>query len=166
MSTYDRRGFAAAYADAQNTHVPGADGEREGYPEALHEYRIALLSGLERLFGLRLDYESVPEGMRPVLDVLDSTVRSYLAISGPMDNYLEAGLTFIRLQQAGVLEQFVAQLHRIDECNTESRTAHLDSLETLIGVLLGDNANRVVSEDELRAIGVETVPPNPDDYEW
>ena len=166
MSTYDRRGFASAYADVQNDRIPGVDGERVGYAPALGEYRTALLKGLERLFGLRLESETVPRAMLPVFTAFRSTVRSYGAITGPMDGYLEAGLIHIRLREAGVHESFLAGVRRIDECNTASADAHLDILEALLGVLLGDSADRVVSAEELHAIGVGTTPPSPYDYEW
>lgn len=166
MTTYDRRGFALAYAEAQATRITGTDAERVGYAAALHDYRTGLLAGLEQLFGLRLTFESVPDGMSPVFMAFQSTVRSYLAITGPMDGYLEAGLIHGRLEQAGVHERFLSDLRRIGKSNIESRTAHLDILDTLLNVLLGAKGERVVFDEELHAIGVGTIPPNPDDYEW
>jgi hypothetical protein len=130
VNTYDRRGFALAYADAQNVGNVGA------------------------------------RRTSPLSMVFASTMRSYAAITGPMAGSLEAVLVHVRMEQAGIHESFLTDMGRIDRCNNESLTAHLDILNTLIGVLLGDNADRVVPEEELRAIGVQTTPPSPYDYEW
>ncbi len=165
MKTYDRREFALAYLRA-NTQLRGFDIELVGYPEALHEYSTALLDGLERLFGITLRQDAMPAGMGPVFMIFESVARSYLAITGPMDDYLEASLIHTRLQQAGIHDAFVAGIGRITELNRKSRAVHLDTLTTLLGALLGDNADRVVGEDELHALGVSTVPPNRSDYDY
>lgn len=168
MSTqaFGRRELALAYANAQNTRVSGVDAERAGYDSALREYRNSLLAGLERLFGLRLDFAAMSGGMSPVFMAFRSTVHSYLAITGPMDGHLEAGLLHNRLEEAGVHESFLSGIGRIAEINAESRAAHLDLLDVMLGVLLGAGAERVVSVEELHAIGVGTTPPDPSDYDW
>ncbi|WP_067685941.1 hypothetical protein [Nocardia jejuensis] len=164
MKTYDRRGFALAYIDANNPSDIGFDAERVGYPEALHGHRTALLAGIERLFGITLEMAAVPAGMRPVLLVFRSVARSYASIAGPMDGYLEAGLIHDRLEQVGIHDAFLSGIGWIAELNEESRVTHLDILTTLLGVLLGDNADKVISAEELQALGVNTVPPNPTDF--
>ncbi|MFI6867617.1 hypothetical protein [Nocardia sp. NPDC050406] len=166
MTTYDRRAFALAYIEASSIADIGIDGERTGYPEALREHRTAVLTGLERLFGLTLRQEAMPTNLSPVFMVFRSVARSYLSITGPMDGYLEAGLIHKRLEEAGVHDDFLRGIGRIADLNAESRAAHLHLLTTLLGVLLGDHADRVVEAEELRAIGVNTVPPNPSDYEF
>lgn len=166
MTTYDRRGFALAYAGAQHIENLGTDGERMGYIDALQVYRTALLKGLEQLFGLTLGLNSVPDGMSALFMVFSSTVRSYAAITRPLAGLMEGGLIHVQLEKAGIDESIAADMDRIARCNDESRAAHLDLLDTLMGAFLGDNADRVVTEEELRAIGVETTPPNPNNYEW
>jgi hypothetical protein len=166
VSVYDRRAFALAFAEAQRTRVGGVDAERAGYVSALLTYRAALLAGLERLFGLRLDFDAVPDGMKALLMLFRSTAKSYLAIASPGDGYLEAGLIHARLARAGVRDRVLRGLQRIDASNAESRAAHLDILEALLGVMLGANADRVVREEELRAIGVNPTPPDPGDYDF
>jgi hypothetical protein len=162
VSSFDRYRFALAYADTLDTT---AGHESSAYAAALREHRAALLAGLERLFGLRLAFDTVPDRLKPILMVLRSTARSYLAIQGPLSSYLEAGLIFTRLREVGAQDSVERDLDRIEECNTDSRAAHTELMATLLGVLLGDNADRVVSEDELHAIGVHTDQPDPNDYD-
>ena len=166
MNTYDRRAFARAYADAQRTRVDGIDGERVGYAGALKEHRAALLAGLERLFDLRLDMDSLPSGTKALFMLFRGTVRSYVDIKGPGDGFLEAGLLHKAMENAGIDEAVGRDLDSIRALNEQSRTTHLDILTTLLGAMLGDNADRVVSEADLRAIGVNPIPPNPNDYDW
>lgn len=166
MRTYDRRAFALAHAEAKITYVGGADGERVGYGPALTEYRTALLAGLERLFGLRVDIDSVPGLTKALVMLFNSTVHSYLAITSPGGGSLESGLLHTVMDRAGVSDQVSRDLAVIHESNTRSREAHLNILTTLLGAMLGDNADRVVHDDELRAIGVNTTAPDPHDYDF
>lgn len=166
MRTFERRAFALAHAEAKITFISGLDSERDGYAPALIEYRTALLAGLERLFELRVGTDSGTMTHRVLSKVFQDTLATYLAIAGPLDGYLEAGLLFKTMAEAGVLDEVERGLTAIRESNARSREAHLDILTALLGAMLGDNADRVVHEDELRAVGVEPTPPNPDDYRF
>ncbi|HET9143479.1 hypothetical protein, partial [Actinophytocola sp.] len=81
-------------------------------------------------------------------------------------NYLEFGLIDIRLGQAGIREPVYSRLESIRASNAESRTAHLEILDRLLEAMLGESADRVIQEEELRAIGVEPTPPDPGDYDF
>lgn len=167
MITYDRRAFALAYVQAESTaDVSGFDAERVGYLDALKAHRVAFLTGLERLFGLRVDFESVPSAVKPLAMFLRSTLRSCVALRTPTDGYLEGGLIIRAMKHAGVEDQITSDLTVIRESNERSRAAHLDILTTLLAAMLGDAADRVVTEDEVRAIGVDPTPPDPNDYDF
>lgn len=163
MRTYDREAFALAYVDALSRAVPGMDAEREGYAPVLFAYREALLDGLQRLFDLDLGGElSGPAG--PLLMLFRRTAQSYASITGPGDGYLEAGLLINTLAEFGIAGEVLGDLERIQATNADSRTVHMSVLTTLLGALLGERADRVVTEAELRAIGVDPIPPDPNDY--
>ncbi|GAA2968869.1 hypothetical protein [Actinokineospora diospyrosa] len=162
MDTYDRKAFVLAYANANDPDI--TDPKPGGYFDAVRTHRAELLAGLERLFELELTAEAAPDP--PLFLLFRATARSYLAITGPMSGFLEAGLIHKRLEQVGAHEVVLRDMGRITEINAESKAAHLDILDTLVAHLLGDRADRVFTVDDLAAIGVSTTPPSHDDYDW
>ncbi|HEX4222659.1 MAG TPA: hypothetical protein VHZ97_09880 [Pseudonocardiaceae bacterium] len=162
MRHYDREAFALAYVDALSSEVPGMDGERAGYAPALFAYREALLGGLQRLFGIDFDDISGPTG--PLLMLFRATARSYLAITTPGDDFLEGGLLVDRLAEFGIAGDVLGDLESLQAGNAESRAIHLRVLTTLLGAVLGADADRVVTEKQLRDIDVDPTPPDPNDY--
>lgn len=164
MITYDRRAFAQAFLDA---HPDARHGlyYNEAYNTALREHRQRVLDGLQRLFGLTLSIGGATRH-RGLLALFRSTARSYLAITGPGDGFMEAGLIFRQLAEAGVEESVHEGLARITALNTQSRDAHLAVLETLIAVLLGDRADATFTSADLAALGVDdTAGPDSADYD-
>ncbi|MEV8438475.1 hypothetical protein AB0425_13945 [Actinosynnema sp. NPDC051121] len=164
MTTYDRRAFAQAFLDA---HPDARHGlyYSQAYDTALREHRQRVLDGLQRLFGLSLSFDGVTR-YRGLLVLFRSTARSYLAITGPGDGFLEAGLIFWQLAEAGVEEPVHEGLARITALNDQSREAHLAVLETLLAVLLGDRADATFTSADLAAVGVDdTAGPDTADYD-
>ncbi|MCC8247953.1 hypothetical protein [Saccharothrix luteola] len=95
-----------------------------------------------------------------------TTASSYVKITGPGEGFGEAGLILKQLAQAGVEQQVHDALNRITACNDQSRDAHLDVMETLMEVFLGDRAGATFTSADLAAIGVDdTAGPNSSDYD-
>ena len=162
MGTYDREALVLAYVESLSDRVAGMHGDRDGYPEAVLAHRKALISGLQRLFDIDLDATSGPNG--PLLALLRETAQSYLAITGPGSGLNEQLIN--RLTEFGIAGDVLGDLDQIQAANADSRAIHLRVLSTLITVLLGDKAELVVTDDDLRAIDVDPAPPNPNDYEF
>lgn len=162
MRTYDREAFALAYVSSLSKVVPGMDGEREGYAPALLAHREALAGGLQRLFGVDLNEVSGPAA--PLLVLFRRTALSYLTITSPGDGFLEASLLLDQLAEFGIAGEVVGDLERIQSINGDSRALHLGVMATLLGAILGKDADRVVTDDDLREIGVDPTPPDPNDY--
>ena len=138
MRTYDREALALAYVESLDKTVAGN----------------SLISGLQRLFDIDLDATSGPNA--PLLALLRATAHSYLAITGPGDiSRLDTEALITRLTEVGIAGDVLGDLDRIQETNEDSRAIHLHVLTTLITVLLGDKADLVVTDDDLRAVGVE-----------
>lgn len=162
MGTYDREALVLAYVESLNDHVAGMHSDRAGYPEAVRAHRTALISGLQRLFGIDLDATSGTDGA--LLALVRDTARSYLAITSPGGGLGEQLID--RLAEFGIAADVLGDLDAIQAGNADSRTIHLHVLTTLITALLGDRADLVVTDDDLRAIGVDPAPPNPNHYEF
>lgn len=170
--TYGRRAFAEAYLLARASDddpVGEYQQERSAYNNALREHRLRMLAGLETLFGLRLDMAAVasaPGG--PALFMLfNSTVRACLASRTPGGSFLEAGLLYRTLAEAGEAgTRVLATLDRITQLSDAWREAHLDVLDELLGILLGEWGGLVFTSADLLAAGVEDTPPVSTDYPW
>jgi hypothetical protein len=162
MRSYDREAFALAYVEALSRAVAGMDGERDGYAPALFAYREALVVGLQRLFGLDLEDLTGPLG--PLLLLLRGVARSCAAIASPDGDLLEGSLLVDQLAEFGIAGDVIGDLESIGAGNDESRAIHLHVLTTLLAAALGEDADRVITEKDLRAIGVDPTPPDPADY--
>jgi hypothetical protein len=162
MGTYDREALALAYVESLNDHVAGMHSDREGYPDAVLAHRKTLINGLQRLFDIDFDTTSGPNGV--LLTLLRDTARSYLAITSPGGGLNEQLIS--RLTDFGIAGDVLGDLEQIQATNADSRAIHLRVLTTLITALLGDKADLVVTDDDLRAIGVDPAPPNPNNYEF
>ncbi|QQQ76946.1 hypothetical protein IOD16_39430 [Saccharothrix sp. 6-C] len=161
--TYDRRALVQAFLDA---HPDAKRGYyySEPYNTALREHRRRVLDGLQRLFGLTLDFEGVAE-YRALVTLFRTTAKSYVRITAPGEGFGEAGSILKQLTQAGVEQPVHDALNRITACNDQSAEAHLDVLVTLIGVFLGDRAAATFTSADLAALGVDdTAGPNSAEY--
>jgi hypothetical protein len=163
---YDRSDLVRAYLGAQGGRFGGYYPESSAFNAALKAHYQAILGGLERLFDLRLH----PDGCgsftnRVLFMLLAATARSFLAIQTPWSNFLEAGLLIKKLEEAGAEGQRVmAAGDRINALADESHDAHLDKLDALVTIMLGDRAGLTFDAADLRAIGIDDTPPNPADY--
>lgn len=165
MITYDRRALVEAYLDADPKSRRGFY-ESTAYNAALREHQLKVLGGLQELFGVVLDFGALPHDRAALFMLFRATAASMLAITSPGRGTGEAGLIYRQLADAGVDEQVQAGLARIIEANEQSAAAHLDVMDTLIGVLLGDRADATFTSADLAAIGVDdTAGPNSADYD-
>jgi hypothetical protein len=162
MGTYDREALALAYVESLNDHVAGMHSDREGYPDAVLAHRKTLINGLQRAFGI--DFDTTSGANAVLLTLLRDTAHSYLAITGPGSGLNEELIS--RLAEFGIAGDVLGDLEQIQSVNDDSRDIHLHVLTTLVTALLGDRADLVVTDDDLRALGVDPTPPNPNDYEF
>jgi hypothetical protein len=71
----------------------------------------------------------------------------------------------MKVEQAGQDGQRVMTASsRIETLTDESRHAHLEILDALAAVILGERAELTFSGADLRAIGVDDTAPSPADY--
>jgi hypothetical protein len=142
--------------------------EKSAYNAALRAHRQRVLAGLQTLFGLTLDmasFRSTPGGALFML--FNSTVRSCLALRTPWSFYHETGLIDRKLDEAGDAGARVTEASdRITRLTDESRQAHLDILDQLLSVFLGERADLVFTSADLLAAGVDDTPPSSLDYPW
>ena len=88
-----------------------------------------------------------------------------LALRTPWSDFLEAGLLVKKVEQAGQDGQRVMTASsRIETLVRELRQEHLDILDALTAIMLGDRAELTFSGADLRAIGVDDTAPSPADY--
>ncbi|KAA2250988.1 hypothetical protein F0L68_38525 [Solihabitans fulvus] len=172
---YDRRAFAEAHLDAHADNKRGHYSEKHDYNVALMAYRKEMLSGLQRLFGLTVNWppetgsggDAAARALFDLSSIFDSTVRSCVAITSPLAGHLEAGLFFRRLEQSGEHGRVVlAGFERITDLGAQLREAHVDILTSLLAIMLGDRADLVFTTADLRAIGVDDTEPDSIDYPW
>ncbi|MEU7822792.1 hypothetical protein [Catellatospora sp. NPDC049133] len=163
---YDRGDLVRAYLGAQGEGFGGYFPDSATFNAALRAHHEAMLDGLGQLFGVRLDMDGVGSFDNRVLFMLfSSTARSFLAIRTPWSGFLESSLLVKKIEDAGVNGQHVmAASERIEQLAAQSRQTHLDMLDALAAALLGDRSDATFSADDLRALGVEVVGPNPNDY--
>ncbi|MEV0136744.1 hypothetical protein AB0H83_51015 [Dactylosporangium sp. NPDC050688] len=124
-----------------------------------------MLGGLEQLFGLRLDRQQITFDNRVLFRLFFSTAASLLALRTPWSDFLEAGLLVKKVEQAGPDGQRVMTAsHRIETLTDEALQAHLEMLDALAAIMLGDRAELTFSREDLQAIGVDDTAPSPADY--
>ncbi|GAB3841460.1 hypothetical protein ACFPIJ_43855 [Dactylosporangium cerinum] len=161
---YSRRQLIDAYLGARG--YDDRHDESSAFNAALREHHSAVLHGLERLFGLRLDrHRTETFDHRVLLMLFSSTAASVLALRTPWSNFLEAGLLIMKVEQAGPPgARVMAESARINTLTAESRQAHLAILDDLAAIMLGDRAELTFTPAELQAMGVDDTPPSPADH--
>ncbi|MER5266329.1 hypothetical protein ABTZ99_29985 [Actinosynnema sp. NPDC002837] len=165
MITYDRRAFVQAFLDAHPDAKQGYYASN-AFNAALREHRLRVLDGLQRLFGLTLEHDRVPRDQAALFMLFRTTASSYVKITAPGEGMAEAGLLYRQLAGTPAQRHVLDGLHRIAACNDRSRDAHLDVLESLVEVFLGDRAGTTVTSADLAAIGVDdTAGPNSSDFD-
>jgi hypothetical protein len=159
---YDRRDLVRVYLAAQQRGFGGYDPESSAYNAALKAHYAAMLDGLQQLFGLRLHEDGVDTLTHRVLfRLFTSTADSFFALRTPWPGFLDAGLLIRKVEEAGAEgERVMAASQRIDALTAESRETHLEILDALVAVMLGDRADRTFITADLRAIGVDDEKPN------
>ena len=163
---YGRRHLVEAYLGAQARGFGGYYPESSAFNAALKVHYVGMLDGLGRLFGLRLDRQQMDTfDNRAYFMLFSSTAVSLLALRTPWSNFLEAGLLVKKVEQAGQDGQRVMTASsRIETLVGESRQEHLEILDALAAIMLGDRAELTFSRADLRAIGVDDAVPSPADY--
>jgi hypothetical protein len=161
---YGRRALIDAYlATRPKSGHGGYYMESSIYNAALRAHHEAMLAGLERLFGMRLDPHDVPDAALFML--FRSTAESMLALTTPWSGFLEAGLLHRRLEATGEpAARVTAACRRIESRVAESRRDHLLILDELLAVLLGDRAGLTFTAADLRGAGADPEPPNTADF--
>ena len=150
-----------------NSRAGGYEYGRDEYNGALREYYQGLLATLEKLFDVVLDAPRAVESTAKVLLMLfASTARSYLAAQTPWSGYLEAGLLINRLRVAGEPGRRVLEAgEQIGRLFDESGKQHLDMLDGIVEILLGDRADLEFDSADLLAAGFDvTAHPDSDAY--
>jgi hypothetical protein len=162
--SYGRRDLIDAYlATRDGEGYGGYHRESSAYNAALRAHHEAMLSGLQSLFGLELSWDGVQD--KPLFMLFRSTAASLLALTTPWSGFLEAGLLLKRLEATGQSgARVMAASDRIWSRNAESREDHLLILEELLGVFLGDRADRTFGAADLRSAGVDPTPPSAVDF--
>jgi hypothetical protein len=163
---YDRRDLVRVYLAAQERGFGGYRPDSSAYNAALKVHYTAMLDGLQRLFGLRLHEDAVDSLTHRVrFRLFSSTADSFFALRTPWSRFLEAGLLIRKIEEAGAEgERVMAASRRIDALTAESRESHLEMLDALVAMMLGDRAELTFSPADLRAIGVDDTEPNTTDH--
>ena len=161
---YGRSALIEAYlATRPGDRYGGYYQESSGYNAALRAHHEAMLGGLERLFGMRIDRHEVPD--LALFMLFQATARSMLALTTPWSGFLEAGLLHKRLDATGEPGvRVMAASHRIETRAGESRRDHLLILDELLAVFLGDRAGLTFTAADLRDVGVDPEPPSTEEY--
>ncbi|MEU0884037.1 hypothetical protein ABZ345_36035 [Lentzea sp. NPDC005914] len=150
---YTRRDLAQAVLDAHPASRRGLNMFYGAFSDDMKKYQVQLCDGLLKAFGVDLASNMAMKMM------LNATVASNSAITGPMSNFGEAGLIIRKLEGSGVL----AKVDEISALNEMSRKAHLDIVEEVLGMV--DSTVESVTTAHLVALGVKVTPPKTGDYE-
>jgi hypothetical protein len=98
--SYGRRELIEAYLAV--SAGPGYHGyyqDSASYNAALKAHHEAMLDGLQRLYGIRLNMSESPD--RVFFMLFDRTAASMIAMTSPMSGFLSASLLIDRLEAAG-----------------------------------------------------------------
>ncbi|MEU8003828.1 hypothetical protein AB0B66_21950 [Catellatospora sp. NPDC049111] len=163
---YDRGDLVRVHLGAQGEGFGGYYADSTTFNAALKAHYKAMLGGLEQLFGLRLSMDGVGSFDNRVLFMLfSSTTRSLLALRTPWSGFMESSLLVKKIEEAGANGQRItAATERVERLTAESRQVHLEMLDALVAAMLGDRAEATFSADDLRALGIDVVGPDPTDY--
>jgi hypothetical protein len=161
---YDVRAFAKAYVDAHADSESGYMLGHESYSAAMKVHYQQILAGLQDLFEFTPDSGEQSTKERAFLHLFRNLVGSYLRTVQPVARHGEAGLLIRQLEEAGQWEMFSAGTTRIEQARQQSAEAHLDVMAGLLAELLGEQAAKVFTSADLRAIGFDDTPPNLNDH--
>ncbi|WP_430781713.1 hypothetical protein [Actinoplanes sp. G11-F43] len=164
---FDRRDLVRAYLGAQQRGFGGYYPESPTFNAALHAHYVSLLAGLQQLFEVRLD-GGAGANAKPVLFMLfRSTADSLLALRTPYSSFLESSLIDRKLRDEGERGARVDRaFNRIRVAVAEAREGHLEMLDALMAAMLGDRADLTVTDEDVRAAGVDIRPePDPANFE-
>lgn len=150
---YTRRDLAQAVLDAHPNSKRGLNMFYGAFSADMKKHQVRMRDGLLKAFGIDLDSNPAMKMM------LNATLESNAAITGPMSNFGEAGLLIRRLEGSGVL----AKVDEISALNKMSKKAHLDIVEELLGLV--DSTVESVTTKDLIALGVKVTPPTTTGYE-
>lgn len=163
MTRYGRRELVEAYLGSRGW-VPSDTGyyeDEEPYNDALKAYERSRLAVLERLFGLELPVlpPSKPDDditRLLLLRLLVHTASSCLSATTPTAYYLDATLLIRRLQAQGAHgARALAARDRIDKLHRQYRAEHVEMLDAIVAVLLGDRADSSFTSEDLLAAGFD-----------
>ncbi|GLY05292.1 hypothetical protein [Actinoplanes sp. NBRC 101535] len=155
-----------AYLGAQQRGFGGYYAESPTFNAALKAHYLSLLDGLQRLFVLRLDGGAGDRPNPVLLMLFRSTADSLLTLRTPWSNFLEAGLIHRKIDEAGEQGlQVNRATERINAAVADAREGHLEMLDALIAAMLGDRADLVVTESDIRTAGIDIIAePSPMDH--
>ncbi|RJQ80484.1 hypothetical protein D5S17_08510 [Pseudonocardiaceae bacterium YIM PH 21723] len=156
---YDRRALIEAYLAAHPDNADGYGDQPSAYDADLRAYRMQLFDGLQTLFAVDLRRWSGTLGL-----LFQSTARSCLAARTPWSGFSDATLLIQELEESGLRHAVYQASGEITELNGRARAAHVTVLDTLLCHLLGERSGLVFSSADLRAWGINEIPPNPADY--
>ncbi|RSN45830.1 hypothetical protein DMC64_13825 [Amycolatopsis sp. WAC 04197] len=162
IKRYDRRAFVLAYLAAQPEYSHGFSDDVGEFNDALKAYRERLLKGLESLFGLELTWDGVSDRADgSVLFMLfSSAARNHLGVKA--SGFLEGGLLVKVLERTGQDGPVLASMSRSNELRDRLWESYVDTMELVLGILLGERADAVFTSADLRGIGVDDTEPR----EW
>jgi len=155
---YDRRALVVAYLEAQPGYSHGFIDSKSEY-DALRASRETVLKGLEKLFGLELTYDGVADRTDGTAFwmLFTSAARNYLAVKP--SGFLEGGLLIKVLERAGQDGPVLESMGRSLELEDRLRESYLDTMELVIAILLGEQADAVFTSADLGEIGVDDTEP-------
>ncbi|RSM56023.1 hypothetical protein DMH03_31360 [Amycolatopsis sp. WAC 01376] len=156
---YDRRAFVLAYLAAQAEYSHGFSDDESDYNDALGTYRKRLLKGLESLFGLELTWDGISgrtDGSALFM-LFSSAARNHLEIKS--SGFLEGGLLIKVLERAGQDGPVLASMGRSLDLRDKLWESYVDTMDLVLGILLGERSDAVFTSDDLRGIGVDDTEP-------
>ncbi|GAA2689017.1 MULTISPECIES: hypothetical protein [Actinosynnema] len=167
MIDYDRRALVEAYIAVQPETRQEPYGSNTAFATAMLAHRKRVLDGLQRLFGVVLEREATPQNQRALFFMFNRVIASYLKVSAPGDGMVDATAIYQQLEQNGLERTaLISGLTRIRECNEQVREHHLEVLDVLVGVFLGDRADATFTSADLAALGVDdSAGPKTADYD-
>ena len=167
---YDRAKLIEVYLAAQENCEDVRFGYRiecDEFNDALREYYRGLLAALQKLFVVEFDRQRVQNfGAGVFLVPFRNTVASLQGARTPWSGILEGGLLIKRLEAAGAPgARFLEASDVIDELRKKSRAAHLEALDAIVEILLGDRAESAFESADVLAAGFDDgARPQPADY--
>lgn len=168
MTDYDVRAFAQAHIDADKGSKSGYHMGYESYTRAWEAHYRQLLTGLQQLYEFTWGAVATSDprslSIRSFRHLFRDMISSYHRTVEPVARYAEAGLLINQLREAGQWDMFEAGMARIEQNRKQSADAHLDIMTNLLAAALGDRSTKVFTSADLRAIGIDDIPPDLADH--